>query len=207
VRVSIWADNNGVPSEIPFDQQWISEPAVTRVMTGGGFLGPHYGYSVEAALDVPGPGRFWFSATPSSQGSSGQSFWRASAVPSEFGTSYFRSEFFGFPTWSPVEDFLGDNYDFAFTLTLVGGDCNTNGCWFSATPSSQVFMAHPPLGEDRFLTGAALTTSKDGVPADMVTCDAPLMPASTSRTIPHDDTGLLPPARAHGPEDRATRLG
>jgi len=128
VRITVWEDVVGVPSEQPFDQQWVHDPNVTRVIVDfAEFVGPVYEYSIETQLDVPGTGRFWFSATPSSQGANGQAFWCSSSVPPQFGQSYFRSPFFGFDTWTPTQDVVGQNYDFAFTLTFAGADCNTNG--------------------------------------------------------------------------------
>jgi len=130
VQVSTWADAGGVPSETPFDQAWLTlwGGGATRVLKHcNDWVGCRYEYQLSTDLKVPDTGVCWFSARPESYGGNALAFWLTSATPAEFGESYFRSPFFGYDTWTPTQDAVGQNWDFAFTLTLAGADCNTNG--------------------------------------------------------------------------------
>ena len=128
VQIATYENNgSGTPQETAYGLQLLSGGDIGRVQNGTLFGRPLWEYTLDADVVAPGAGTHWVSAMPSSGGSSGQAFWLTSAVPSNFPTSYFRSTFFGFPTWTPVANVYGLDLDFAFTLTFRAcRDCNSN---------------------------------------------------------------------------------
>jgi len=116
----------GVPSETATDIQMLSGDDVSRVQNGTLFNRPRWDYVLRLDLDVPDTPTKWISLTPETRTADGSAYWLTSDVPSQTPNSYFRTSLYsGYPIWTPLWIVIGEDWDFAFTLTFTG-DCNTN---------------------------------------------------------------------------------
>jgi len=158
VLMATWSQRlDGKPSSLPMDEMWAPDDGgfVSRAQNGTLFNRPRWDYTILTHLKVDSPGVNFVSVRPIGLGTA---YWLTSAVPAQFGNSYVRGIDF-YPDWLPIQELVGENYDFAFTLTFGAAmDCNTNG---------QVDTCE--IG-----AGSTLDTNCSGVPDE---CD---LPADTS---------------------------
>jgi hypothetical protein len=80
-------------------------------------------YRYEIDLEAQGQtfnlqkGDYYILLRPYSAGNTGRSFWMKSTAPAgSTSEGYFRSDYFGYPSWTPISDMFGDPWDFSFKI-------------------------------------------------------------------------------------------
>jgi len=155
----ILEDDGGAPGAVITEQMDVPN---YRFATGEIQFGRSVYVYVITGLNVNLPaGTYWIGMRPVNQGDTGQNFWAASATITG-SPIYFKSDYFGFPDWTPSMDIFGADYDVNFCLYGTAGPCV---CDVSMVPDEDPVIV--PAGGSFGVTGIIGNPCNDPMTTDV----------------------------------------